>query len=250
MDLYVLNEMEYTEDISRLQKGEMMNPWSVFPEDDMPNKVIGLCGTAGSGKTTFALICQRKYGAKIASMAEPIRRIADFMMMPSDVEGVQNPSGWMATRNFIDDLFPSNSKEDRNKIMADITALFHECHPKTGEKNRTFLQKIGTDIGRKRDPNVWVNWRKTHMPGGLVVVDDVRFPDEMQMILDLGGKMYRVVRPELDRLQYLIEKQGSITKEQLNHPSETSLKDVQMRTVFANNLAELEDGVESIMEGG
>jgi hypothetical protein len=78
---------------------------------------------------------------------------------------------------------------------------------------RSVLQYVGTDILRKYNNNWHVekmiqNIKKA--PSDIVVIDDVRFPNEYEAINDLGGTTFFIIRPDLNI---------SIS----NHISETSL---------------------------
>lgn len=62
---------------------------------------------------------------------------------------------------------------------------------------RGFLQNLGVAI-RREDPEFWVRAagiEKALEEHGRVVVSDVRFPNEVQYIEDLGGTVVRIVRP-------------------------------------------------------
>lgn len=64
---------------------------------------------------------------------------------------------------------------------------------------RHVLQTLGTEWGRTCiGPDVWLTcWRATATARRLVVVDDVRFPNEADLIRDLGGELWCVWRPGL-----------------------------------------------------
>lgn len=93
-----------------------------------------------------------------------------------------------------------------------------------GEKDevgRKLLQYVGTDVVRKQNPSLWVdfvimmleyfgqNW-------DYVVIPDCRFPNEITQIKDKFKSVVhlRVIRPNL---------KTTLTKEQQCHPSETAL---------------------------
>ena len=68
------------------------------------------------------------------------------------------------------------------------------------EKDRLFLQVIGTDWGRKRDVNIWINQmqskinslEKSVVDG--IIVTDVRFQNEFDMLKSNGFKMIEIRR--------------------------------------------------------
>ncbi len=75
--------------------------------------------------------------------------------------------------------------------------------PFFGVTCRYLMQTLGTEWGRNQvKDSIWVDVAKEKIrrlmgEGFSVVVDDVRFPNEYQAILDMGGKMVHVVRPGL-----------------------------------------------------
>jgi len=80
--------------------------------------------------------------------------------------------------------------------------------PVYGFSPRKAMQTLGTDWGRRLNPDVWVTafglWRAKHeeraaevfdIPPAIWVVTDVRFPNEFDKVKELGGVVWRVVRP-------------------------------------------------------
>lgn len=78
---------------------------------------------------------------------------------------------------------------------------------------RELLQYIGTDIIRKYIPDWHVNQMKkkilTIPAETTIVVDDVRFPNELKALMDMGATIYFIVRPSCMEIS--------------NHSSETAL---------------------------
>jgi len=90
-------------------------------------------------------------------------------------------------------------------------------------KDRKLLQWIGTDWGREKNPNLWVDLFKSKVkflleqdPTSLIVCDDCRFNNEGEAIKDLGGKVIEIVRPLEDRAK-------NIKLENTTHASESGL---------------------------
>lgn len=73
-----------------------------------------------------------------------------------------------------------------------------------GVSYREAAQKIGTDLMRNQFmPDIWIKaWRRRAehrtflSPDALVIATDCRFENEARAIRDLGGKVWRVKRPE------------------------------------------------------
>ena len=89
------------------------------------------------------------------------------------------------------------------------------------EYGRSLLQKVGTDIVRKKCPDYWVNFvaqMLTFFYGewDYVLIPDCRFPNEVDRMKDVGLEAIhvRVVRSNFV---------STLTPEQQAHPSETAL---------------------------
>jgi len=91
---------------------------------------------------------------------------------------------------------------------------------------RGILQYLGSDVMRRIDRDCWVNaWKSTvqdiikYTPGGspepMILTSDVRFPNEVKAVHDLGGKVIRLLRNPLED----------------NHESETALDEYQIETL-------------------
>jgi len=67
------------------------------------------------------------------------------------------------------------------------------------EKDRELLQYIGTDWGRKHDPNVWVRMFGHNYgdPGQHTFVTDMRFRNEADALREYGYVLVRVDRSDL-----------------------------------------------------
>lgn len=61
---------------------------------------------------------------------------------------------------------------------------------------RRLMQVFGTDMVRALDPDAWVNatMAKIKRNGGLTLLCDVRFPNEVEAIQRSGGKVVRLTR--------------------------------------------------------
>ena len=108
------------------------------------------------------------------------------------------------------------------------------------EKGREILQRVGTDIIRKNNPDMFVNVMIETMKGyhGLVdvfLVGDCRFPNEISKLKSC---------PEIDDVfSVKVERPGfdnGLTEEQKNHPSETALADWRF-DLTVRNAATLEE---------
>jgi hypothetical protein len=97
--------------------------------------------------------------------------------------------------------------------------------PCLGVTTRKLLQTLGTDWGRKMiSDDMWINLAKVQIEkylkmGRNVVVDDMRFPNEYDLIKSLGGYCVKVERPYIDGITspHEIEVCSHSSEGQLDH---------------------------------
>ena len=166
--------------------------------------IIGFGGRIGSGKSELAKICQ-KAGFEKLYFALPLKQlVADLIHVKLEE---------------INDL--KNVEKDYKFGKIDYIFLWKETHIpyETIEKEmspvkfktvRQLLQFIGTDLIRKYNVNWHVNKiREMIDPKKNYIIDDVRFPNELNLIRELGGDCWFIIRPKIDNVS--------------NHESETAL---------------------------
>jgi len=129
--------------------------------------IIGLCGYAGSGKDTVAQILVQEHGFERRAFADKLKAIAYDIDI--DLAEAVDLLGW-----------------DRAKQIP---------------KYRALLQDLGVAVREHLGEDAWVNAvlppEPIAKPGSLwdYVITDVRFNNEIDRILDLGGKVGEVIRP-------------------------------------------------------
>jgi len=153
--------------------------------------IIGITGKLESGKSTLAsMICKKStVESKKYAFAGALKN------MCTDYFGFK----WA-------DLYTIEGKKS--------------IHPLWGITTREFMQRLGQGLRDGIAPDVWVKVLETQLlreqeTFGLAIIDDVRMPNEVEMVHRLGGIMIRVVRPD-----HVSESTGI-----KNHPSEQDLPD-------------------------
>ena len=136
-------------------------------------KLIGLSGLKGVGKTTFAF----QIGGHVISLATPIKKMLEVI---------------------VPKIYIYEEKE------ADIPGF------PDGVNARVLMQTLGTGWGRNLYPEIWLNfveekiaevqreW-KDHDNGddlfiNRIIVDDIRFENEAEMIRRNKGEVWRLKR--------------------------------------------------------
>ena len=166
--------------------------------------IIAFSGRIGSGKSELAKICQNK-GFEKLYFALPLKQLVANLIHVG-----------------IEDINPLKNVEKKYKFTKkDYIYLANETNipfetirdeMKNVKLNtvRQLLQFIGTDIIRKYNPNWHVNKIKTMIDKDKnYVFDDVRFPNELKLIKELGGDCWFIIRPIINNVS--------------NHISEISL---------------------------
>lgn len=133
--------------------------------------IIGLSGYARSGKDTVAEHLVRKHGFKRVSFADEMR----------DALWILNPYVSASGFRLIDVV--SEYGWDKAKV------IFPEI--------RRQLQVLGSEIGRKWNENFWIElaFSKINLDEDTVITD-VRFLNEASAVVQAGGEVWRVNRPE------------------------------------------------------
>ena len=100
------------------------------------------------------------------------------------------------------------------------------------EEGRTILQKIGTDLARENNPNIWVNVIKEFILAfetefDYFLVPDCRFPNEINL---LKVKYYSTYSVIVKRTNF----DNGLTELQKSHPSETALNNYRFDIMILN----------------
>lgn len=170
----------------------------------MRRKIIGFTGQMGAGKTEATnclstCIENLGYNAKVIKFAQPIYDIAEF--------------------------------------------CYDRIHKDYKGKDRKLMQFIGTDWGREVDQNLWVNiweldvkhskfFNSDYESPLFVLTDDVRFDNEAQKIIEMGGVVIKIDSTAESR-----EKRIPLVG--TSHKSESGVSDKYIHaTVFNNDTIE------------
>jgi hypothetical protein len=133
-------------------------------------RIVGVAGYAKSGKSTVADYLIAEHGFKRFKFADGLKDMLRVVGMS-------------------DEQIEGGLKETPSAILC-------------GHTPREAMQSLGTEWGRKcvgEDlwVNLWANRVQQHLEAHQahrVVVDDVRFPNELARVLQMGGRVLRIER--------------------------------------------------------
>lgn len=150
---------------------------ALFGPQHLPLKpmIIGIYSPAAqSGKTTVASFLQERGYCRLP-FAQPMRDMLSVML--SDL-------------GYSEELIAHHLHVDKEALV-----------PELGVSVRHLLRTLGTEWGRDCvSPSVWLDvWLAKARRKSFVVVDDVRFTNEAELIRLLGGQVWRITRPGVVR---------------------------------------------------
>lgn len=189
-------------------------------------KRIALGGGFGSGKTTAAKYLVEDHGFTILGFATPLYELADLHRLPR-IRWPEEIARWTA-RNLTPLLSPPELEE-----FAWLALEAFRQTPVVEGKNRTLLQRLGTEVGRRIDPRLWIRLFARNVrelgPDAKICNDNLRFENEFYACRDLGFRtVYLDVPKGLAAARYEAEYGQPPTPEQLAHSSEGELETIRL----------------------
>ena len=170
-------------------------------------RLIGIhAPVPGSGKTTIANILVEEYNYHRIPFADPLK---------------------LMTRSLLQSFGYSISSADR---LLNDPNLKEQILPELGVTPRFMMQTLGTEWGRKIiHPEIWLlAWKRSVEELGAygnVVVDDVRFPNELEIVKSHpSGTLWWVDRPS-----------AAVATEVMAHSSQQPLDRSQFDRTIINN---------------
>lgn len=141
-------------------------------------------------------------------------------------------AGKTTCSDFIKKNLPKDTKFEKVSFGDSLKEMILKAEICTREElwgtktqfSRFMLQKIGTEIFRKQvDDNFWINKMMSKLVNirekigvdSIIVIDDVRFQNEADLVLSFkDGILIRIIRPEIQRLN-IEDKHDSEVKQDL-----------------------------------
>ena len=146
--------------------------------------VIGIAGRKRSGKSTIANILSTHYGYTKHSFAEPLKQSICSIFGFTDKQ-IENDS-----KEVIDERW---NLTPRTVMQVVGTDLFRNTLPSLlPSLTSIWIQSLQHRIENEKDKGEGKGEGTTN-----IVISDVRFPDEIEFIHSIGGKVWFVNRPNL-----------------------------------------------------
>lgn len=175
--------------------------------------VIGLCGEAGSGKSSVARHLCKQHGARPISFAEPLKYMA------IDIWGFS---------------------EEQVFGEADIK---EKADDRTGIVPRWAMKKLGQAARDHLGSTVWIDRVLAQLDTpGLYVIEDVRYLNEAQMITELGDTPYISMQGHVLRLHCA----DSVSTDDGIHPSEAEVNLIPPEHIRSDIYSSREKGLDHL----
>lgn len=206
-------------------------------------QIVGICGNLGSGKDTSAGIL-KLYGYKHLAFAWHIKKFlqdvfgftteqlwgpSEFRNAP-DPDSVGNEYYWenvdykfkLFVDGFVNSIFTGESLESKRLYTVSLFEWFYKCQVAFPNPSpRLLLQTLGTEWGRSIDPDIWAKATlREAQKYEKVVISDVRFLNEVDLINEANGKVAKITRYTDDLALETGNKSHTSETEQLTIPVE------------------------------
>ena len=160
-----------------------------------PN-LIGLYSPIpGCGKDTMARHLAR-YGYVNVKMAGPLKAMAAVLYRSLGFEESEMPALLDGPTRHLIDIFPAETYKVASESMGEVEVT------RPAVTARDILLTLGTEWGRQQvNFHLWTTCARRTIDRSLragvpVVVTDVRFQNEADLIKQMGGELWRVERPQ------------------------------------------------------
>lgn len=220
-----------TEQLAKMDDGKSQQ--KLAPEKFVCEMLIGMSGCSGAGKDTTADILCARFGFRRVSFAGALKDV------------VARVFGW--DRTMLEGR-SATARDGRRQVDAQWAATLGI----PGLTPVSMLQFVGTEVFRQHfHPDIW--WRIVEREimagqhGKRVVVTDCRFPNEIQMIQRLGGRVWRAQRgPMMDWERKLRDGHPATSIPELAHIHQSEWASIGLEDSIIHNNTTIENYVETV----
>lgn len=202
---------------------------------------IAISGKMTSGKTTLSTILVEKYHYTKMAFADPLKQIAKTLT--TDPENLEALVYRVCLNN------PVKTEQCLNILLDDIYPKYKSHSIETKDNiTRALFQELGQKL-KAIDSNLWVNYLVANLPDDKIVVDDLRFRQELNALETEGFLTIRLeITPEAQRER--IEKlYGTVDENKLTDISEVDLDHAKFDYVIdaTQSLQQIEEELDNIL---
>ena len=205
-------------------------------------RLCGIAGKSGAGKTEYAKHAIGIFGGTKVALGDAVKEeVGAFITScgltyePRHLWGSQADRAELLSMNVAQWML---SDYRPRAVLSKYTTW--DTPTRISISYRQLLQTWGTEYRRAQSGSYWCDKGrdKARSIDGLVFIDDIRFPDEAQMIKDEGGILVRIERPGGPRIK------------ECGHASEVSLDaytGFDVTIINAGDLTDLHETAEAIL---
>lgn len=230
-----------------------------------PYPTVLVVGKAGAGKDTIGDLLRERFGYGTDSMAGSLKNIAEvaFGMKTKDRTLLQ---GLSALRTLLPSVYLDSvwrriifrrTLQGKERFVLSFSEpddvlvwIKNELFPVTDEVDENRVDFMLDQVYRDWKKIENGKWRDTFTSAQLVVeseplkhvvLTDVRFPNELQLGLELGATIIQVHASEDRRIERLRRRDGHVDPARLRHSSETALDELLSSGELDNRLLTIDN---------
>lgn len=194
----------------------------------MKSKRIAISGKIASGKTTTANTLVNDLGYKRVSFADPIKKIGrlinDYKLFGSKCD---SPKQYEPLADMVAQLCEGDVDDIEKcyEIISDLINKYSD-HDLTikDDKTRAFMQELGQGL-KVVNKYIWAEYLVNHLPSGNIVIDDLRFKTEYELVKKYGFTTVRLEITDKEQLERASALYGNMDTSRFVEISEVDLDD-------------------------
>lgn len=210
--------------------------------------VVGLTGKSGAGKDAVANMLVEDHGFTKMSFAGPVKRMVRTLDPIVGYDAYQDCNcgdelcGPIIDAVRLTDLYGMGYDDETIKESP------------WADEVRDLWQRFGTDVMRAEDKNYWVDKAAKAVlesNDDRIVLTDVRFPNEAEMILSLGGPFTfddSLFIPDIVTSLWQISRPESGVEDDHESESYAGLLDEELQIINSGTLEELAEAAATALE--